>query len=343
MFVTSGSPNVQNITQVADTTWTENALTFSNRPPKGATIATFTPGSTTGAYLQVPITSAVAAKTGNFMSLAIDNAGSDGFTFNSAEAATSRVELIVQWSGGGVAATPTATSTPGTTPTPAPTGAPTPTPSPSPTPSGAGPIVFQSSATAANTTASTSIVIAKPAGTVAGDVLVASLAVSASTVSAVPSGWVEIAAVTSAANPTVYGYYRVATTGEPPSYTWTLGASTTASGGIARYSGVSNSNPLDVAATQAGNSAPVSSLAVPAVTTTGPGAMIIGGVGINSSNTSVLITGPSGMTERWDLGGKRSEFDDGVQAAAGSSGTKTWTFSAPRTAAAWLAALRPGP
>jgi hypothetical protein len=174
-------------------------------------------------------------------------------------------------------------------------------------------------------------------------VLVASLAVSASTVSAAPSGWVEIAAVTSAANPTVYGYYHVAAAGEPASYSWTLAASTTAGGGIARYSGVSNTNPLDVAATQAGTSATVSSLTVPAVSTTRPGAMIIGGAGINSSNTSVLITGPSGMTERWDLGGKRSEFDDAVQAAAGSSGTKTWTFSAARAAAAWLAALRPGP
>lgn len=140
MFVTSGSANVQNITQVADTTWTENALTFNNRPPKAASpITTFTPGSTTGAYLEVPITSAVAGNVGNFMSLVIDDAGSDGFTFNSAEAASSPVELVIQWSGGGVAPTPTSTPTPtptsGVTPTPTPgsTAPATSSPTPGPT------------------------------------------------------------------------------------------------------------------------------------------------------------------------------------------------------------------
>ena len=112
MFVTSGSANVQNIKQVADNSWTEGALTFSNRPVKGATVTTFTPGSTTGAYLQAPITSAVASGAGSFMSLAIDNAGSDGFTFNSAEAATNKVELVIQWSGGAPSTTPTPTPTP---------------------------------------------------------------------------------------------------------------------------------------------------------------------------------------------------------------------------------------
>jgi len=95
MFVTSGSGNAQNIKHVADTGWTENTITFNNRPAKGATIATFTPGSSTGTFLEVPLTSAVAANAGSFLSLAIDNTGSDGFDFNSAEAASNRVELVI--------------------------------------------------------------------------------------------------------------------------------------------------------------------------------------------------------------------------------------------------------
>jgi hypothetical protein len=344
MFVTNGSANLQNIKQVADNTWTESALTFNNRPATGATVSTFTPGSTTGAYLQVPITSTVASAAGSFLSLAIDNAGSDGFTFNSAEAATNRVELIIQWSGGAPSTTPTPTPTPAPTATPTPGGSTlTPSPTTAPTPTPGGGIVFQSSATVANTAASASLVVAKPAGTIAGDVLVASAVVSASTVSAAPAGWVQIAAITSAANPTIYSYYHLAGAAEPASYSWTLAASTTGSAGIARYSGVSNASPLDVPATSAGSSAAVSSLAVPAVTTTRPGAMLIGGAAINSSNTTVLIAAPAGMTERWDLGGKRHEYDDALQAAAGNSGSKTWTFSAARAAAAWLAALRPAP
>jgi hypothetical protein len=84
-------------------------------------------------------------------------------------------------------------------------------------------------------------------------------------------------------------------------------------------------------------------LTVPAVTTTLPGAMVIGAVSINSSNASLLIAGPDAMTERWDLAGKRHEYDDVIQAAVGSSGEKTWTFSSARAAAGWLAALRPAP
>jgi hypothetical protein len=68
--------------------------------------------------------------------------------------------------------------------------------------------------------------------------------------------------------------------------------------------------------------------------------MLIGGVAPNS-NASVLITAPAGMTERWDLAGKRQEYDDALQPIAGSSGAKTWTFSSARDAVGWLAALRP--
>jgi hypothetical protein len=50
-----------------------------------------------------------------------------------------------------------------------------------------------------------------------------------------------------------------------------------------------------------------------------------------------------GMTERWDLGGKRQEYDDAVQAAPGSSGPRTWTLTSPRESVAWLAALRSAP
>jgi hypothetical protein len=51
--------------------------------------------------------------------------------------------------------------------------------------------------------------------------------------------------------------------------------------------------------------------------------------------------GPTGMTERWDLGGKRQDYADAIQATAGSSGSKTWTFSSARAAAGWIVALNP--
>jgi hypothetical protein len=191
-----------------------------------------------------------------------------------------------------------------------------------------------------NTTASSIVVVAKPAGTAAGDVLVASIALNGTTVTTAPSGWVQIAAVTAITNPKLYAYYRVAGASEPATCTWTLAASQMNSGGIARYSGVNNTNPLDAPATSATTAAALN-LAVPAVTTVSSGAMLIGAAAINSSSTTNTIAGPSGMTERWDLGGKRQDYADVIQATIGSSGNKTWTFSAPREAAGWLAALRP--
>ena len=190
---------------------------------------------------------------------------------------------------------------------------------------------------------STTVVINKPAGTAAGNVLIASIALNGTTITTAPSGWVQIAAIITI-NPRLYAYYRVAGAGEPATYTWTLSAAVANSGGIARYSGVNNANPLDATTTTA-TATVVTSLAVPAVTTVSPGAMLVGAAAINSSNETILITSPAGMTERWDLGGKRQDYADALQPAAGSSGNKTWTWSSgsARDAAGWLAALKPAP
>lgn len=69
--------------------------------------------------------------------------------------------------------------------------------------------------------------------------------------------------------------------------------------------------------------------------------MLVGCMAINSSSTAVTIASPGGMAEAWDIGGKRHELADGLQATAGPSGDKTWTFSAGRAWGGWLAALRP--
>jgi Calcineurin-like phosphoesterase len=122
MWVTSGSPGVQSIKQVADDSWTENSIIFNNRPTKGATVATFTQ-ATPNLWQAVDITSAVAASTGSLMSLAMDSNDNDGYRFNSDEG-PNRLELVINWSWGGG----------GPSPTPAPSGTPTATPTRTPTP-----------------------------------------------------------------------------------------------------------------------------------------------------------------------------------------------------------------
>lgn len=201
-------------------------------------------------------------------------------------------------------------------------------------------IVRQTATTVVNTTATSTVAIPVPSGTAAGDVLVVCLALNGSKVDSagVPAGWSLIAAVTSVSNPRVFGYYRVAGASEPASYSWTLSSSVANSGGMARYSGVSGSGPLD-APVSAGFGAATTSPTLTGVTTASPNAMLVGCMGANSSN--VGITGPAGMSTLWDLGGKREQADDAIQAAAGPSGAKTWTFAAAREWAGWLVALRP--
>jgi len=209
-----------------------------------------------------------------------------------------------------------------------------------PPPSGG--IRRESVSTIVNATAIGVATLAKPAGTVAGDVLVACLVLNGGSVSStgVPAGWTRIAAVTAIANPHVFGYYKVAGSLEPASYGWTLAGSVANGAGIARYSGVSNASPLDATVSVA-TGASSSSGVVAGVTTGTANAMLVGCMAINSLNTAVTIASPVGMGQAWDVGGKRHELADGVQSAAGGSGAKAWTFSAGREWAGWLTALRP--
>ena len=132
--------------------------------------------------------------------------------------------------------------------------------------------------------------IGKPAGTAASDVLIASLALNGQTVTSVPPGWVQIVALTTVSNPKAYAYYRVAGSGEPASYTWTLSSAVVSSGGIARYTGVSTVNPLDAPVTTATSASDITTFTVPGVTTVSPNALLVGAVALNSG--SVGITGP---------------------------------------------------
>ncbi len=204
-----------------------------------------------------------------------------------------------------------------------------------------GTITRESTATVVNATATTTVLVDAPTGVVSGDVLVSCLSLNGGSVSptGVPAGWLPIASVASIANPHVYGYYRVAGASEPTSYRWTLSSAVANSAGIARYSGVDTSQPLDGAArTATGPSSTTATL--PGVTTSGANARLIGCVGVNSGAATVLITSPTGMSQAWDIAGKRQELADQTIAAAGATGTRSWSLSSAREWAGWLVALR---
>jgi PKD repeat protein len=203
-------------------------------------------------------------------------------------------------------------------------------------------ITRESTSTTVNTTATSTIAIARPAGTVAGDVLVACLASNGTRVAStgVPAGWTQITSILQGTSTRTFGYYKIASANEGPSYSWTLNAAVANSGGIARYSGVNNDAPVDGAPAWA-SGATATSGTVPGLTTSVANDMLVGCMSIDSSSTSVTITPPTGLAGLWNLAGKRQEAADGYQSAAGPSGSKTWTFSGSREWAGWLIALRP--
>ncbi len=125
MYVTNGSGGSFDLRDVADSAWTEGAITFNNKPAKGDVLASFTPGTATGRWLEVDITSATAGKAGSFMSAALQTSSTDALGLNSSEAASNRLELVIQLLG----ATPGPSATVTSTPAPTSTGTATPTPS----------------------------------------------------------------------------------------------------------------------------------------------------------------------------------------------------------------------
>ncbi len=193
--------------------------------------------------------------------------------------------------------------------------------------SGTSLIAFRAAATGVS--ASGSVTINKPTGTVQNDVMVAGIAVRPNTATiTAPAGWTLLRSTKQAANTAnqLSTYWKLATASEPASYTFTVGANAGAAGGIASFSGVDPSDPIDVENGQTTASATTS--AARTVTTTSTNDMIVTVHGIASS---VTWTPPTGMTEAADAtsatptntNGESLEINYVAQAGIGATGTKT--------------------
>ena len=94
---------------------------------------------------------------------------------------------------------------------------------------------------------STSLQITRPSSTSAGNLLLASIAVTPYTAAITPpSGWSLVSRVDSPSGglSAVAVYRKIAGSSEPSSYTWTFSTSVGAAGGILRFTGVDNANPI---------------------------------------------------------------------------------------------------
>jgi hypothetical protein len=208
-------------------------------------------------------------------------------------------------------------------------------------------------ASPAQTTAAgaASIAVSVPAGTAAGDVMIASINTGPGIVTLTPpAGWTAITNTTPPWSATAKSltYYRVATAAEPASYSWSFGAAVGAAGDIVSYTGVDDTNPVGPSATASSGGA-VGSMATPTVTTTAANSWVIADAAWrrNAGAGAPTITKDAATTQRSAAVTTAGPQWVGVmttdvaQAAAGLSTARTFTSSATAQWVTQTIALKP--
>jgi len=156
-----------------------------------------------------------------------------------------------------------------------------------------------------------------------------------------PSGWTTVAATSNTGVATTI-LWRLATGGDPSSWTFTLSASQKAAGQIVAYSGVHPTYPIDVTATAA--TASGTAHAVPPVTTTEDNRLLLT---VAAAAIDTTWTPAAGTFERIDVAALTGaptvtvHLGEHAQAAEGLSTSQTPTAAAAATGATMTVALRP--
>lgn len=159
------------------------------------------------------------------------------------------------------------------------------------------------SSTTASGKSITSLAIAKPAGTVAGDVLLARI-INRNNVAAVatpPAGWALLRSDQSASQIKAWVFYKVAGAAEPASYTFSIDLASNMAGSLSAFSGVNTANPID---TQNGQkNGLTSSFTTPAITTSSSDGMAVwfgSQIWAGAACPASPIVPPTGFTEPFD-------------------------------------------
>src|SRR4051812_7446283 len=195
---------------------------------------------------------------------------------------------------------------------------------------------FRSASSNQNAAGSTSLAITKPAGVVAGDVMIAAVGANGNTAITAPAGWSSVGLYDAAAwsnTGWIQVLFKIAGSSEPASYSWALGTTRPAAGTIVDYIGVDNAAPIQISAVGTGTASPA---VAPTITTTSANQMVISTVGGKNTSGAFTFTNPAGTTDRVEVysstGTTRAGIDnaDSIQAAAGATPTRSFTI-APTT------------
>src|SRR5688572_7280706 len=171
--------------------------------------------------------------------------------------------------------------------------------------------------------------VAKPSGTVAGNLLVAVVNFekgSDVTTLTPPSGWTLIRRDNQGNKVGMATFYKVAGASEGTSYAWTLNGAPKWAAGIARFSGVNTGTPINASD---GSVLNTGNPTAPSVNTTVADTLVLVYYTNKKNATYVPATG---TTERWDAPNAAGNQPSNMMAtfgvaAAGASGSKTATAS----------------
>jgi hypothetical protein len=196
-------------------------------------------------------------------------------------------------------------------------------------------------ATSASADASTTLTIAKPSGTAAGEVMVAQVVSRGGAAIVPPKGWSEIRDTAKSSSDHMTTFVKVTGSEEPASYAFTSTDAVGKAGGIATWEHVDTSSPIVESSGATGTGTTVTAGSVTTTAAHTPIIFVAGALG------AATTTPPTGLTERWDIAsnGKykaSAESASVVQPESGPSGSKSATLST--SGGGWeaqLIALRP--
>lgn len=180
---------------------------------------------------------------------------------------------------------------------------------------------------------STIIVLSQPPGTAPGDLLVAAMMwgstnnVSLPAMTA-PTGWTLLRRTDNSPVASLSVYYKIATTSEPSTYTFSDANSMSAAAWIAAYSGVNETTPIDTD-NGAFVAAPSVTFFAPSITTAFANDIVIFTIGAFDQGTSGdAWTGPPTQRKQINNGNAKSiVFGDVTQATPGAAAPASATAS----------------
>lgn len=185
------------------------------------------------------------------------------------------------------------------------------------------------------------LTISKPAGAIDNDLLVAAIVVDSNTTAAItaPAGWALIQDTLFNASAKHYSTFWKIAASEGASWDWLIESALNCGGWVGAYTGCKTTNvAAELVKSSNPNQAGVTNCVATAVTTAGLNSLL---VGVWAAAGTRTFTPPGDMTEQYDAGGGPSHMiADSVQAAIGTTGTKTAVISSAAAGAAQLIAFR---